>query len=51
MKDIQKEIVLACKKDLEARGVQVEGRAIVPVDFYEQMMKLIMDERNRIFTF
>jgi sulfur transfer complex TusBCD TusB component (DsrH family) len=51
MKDIQKERVLVCREDLEARGLQAEDRAIVPVDFYEQMVKFIMNERNRTFTF
>ena len=49
--DIPRERILACKEDVEARGVQVEERAIVLIDFYGQMVKDIMDEKNQLFTF
>ncbi len=51
IKDLPKEKILACKEDVEARGVQVEERAIVLIYFYEQLVENIMDERNRIITF
>ena len=43
--------IFVCREDVEARGVQVEERAIVLIDFYEHMVENIMDERNRVFTF
>jgi len=43
--------ILACKEDLEARGIQAEDKAIVPSDFYEQMVGDVMYERRRLYTF
>lgn len=51
IKDLPQEKILVCREDVEARGVQVEERAIVLIDFYEQMVENIMNERNRIITF
>ncbi len=43
--------ILACKEDLDARGVQAGDKAIVPSDFYEQMVGEVMRERRRFYTF
>jgi tRNA 2-thiouridine synthesizing protein B len=43
--------VLACREDLEARGVQAGDKTIVPVDFYEQLVKDAMNKSSRIYTF
>lgn len=48
---ISRERIFVCKEDVEARGVQVEKRVIMLIDFYEHIVKDIMDERNRVFTF
>lgn len=50
-KDLPRDKILVCREDIEARGVQVEERAIVLIDFYEQMVKDVMDEKNQVFTF
>jgi tRNA 2-thiouridine synthesizing protein B len=43
--------ILACKEDLDARGVQAGDKATVPSDFYEQMVGDVMHERRRLYTF
>jgi tRNA 2-thiouridine synthesizing protein B len=43
--------VLACREDLEARGVQAGDKTTVPVDFYEQLVDDAMNESSRIYTF
>lgn len=43
--------ILACREDLQARGVQAEGKTIVPVDFYEKLVKDIMYKSRRLYTF
>jgi tRNA 2-thiouridine synthesizing protein B len=45
------EQIFACKEDLEARGVQPEVMAAIPDDFYERLVKDIMLNGNRIYTF
>jgi len=51
LKALPKESILVCKEDLQARGVQDEGRATVPENFYELLVEDIMIEDNRIFAF
>ncbi len=51
LKALPKERILVCKEDVEARGVQAEGRATVPENFYELLVEDIMLEGNRIFAF
>lgn len=51
IKDLPKEKILACKEDVEARGLQVDEGALVLSSFYEQMVEDIMDEKNQVFTF
>jgi tRNA 2-thiouridine synthesizing protein B len=51
LKTLPKESILVCKEDLQARGVQDEGRATVPENFYELLVEDIMLEDNRIFAF
>ena len=48
---LPKKRVLACKEDLEARGVQAGDRAIVPEDFYKLLVEDIMQESSRLYTF
>lgn len=43
--------ILASKEDLHARGVQAGDKAIVPSDFYEQMVGDVTYERRRLYTF
>ena len=51
LKALPKESILVCKEDLEARGVQAEGMAIVPENFYELLVEDMMLEGSRIYTF
>jgi sulfur relay protein TusB/DsrH len=51
LKALPKESILVCKEDLQARGVQDEGRATVPENFYELLVEDIMLEGSRIYTF
>ena len=51
MRALPKQSVLVCKEDLEARGVQAEGAATVPENFYELLVKDMMFESSRIYTF
>ncbi len=43
--------ILACKEDLEARGVPLGERAIAPENFYELLAGDIVSEGSRIYTF
>jgi sulfur relay protein TusB/DsrH len=51
LKALPKEGILVCREDLQARGLQDEGRATVPDNFYELLVKDIMLEGNRVFAF
>jgi sulfur relay protein TusB/DsrH len=51
LKALPKERIMVCKEDLEARGVQAEGMATVPENFYELLVKDMMLEGSRIYTF
>ena len=51
LKALPKECIMVCKEDLEARGVQAEGMATVPENFYELLVKDMMLEGSRIYTF
>jgi sulfur relay protein TusB/DsrH len=51
LKALPKQSILVCKEDLEARGVQAEGTAIVPENFYELLVEDMMLEGSRIYTF
>jgi sulfur transfer complex TusBCD TusB component (DsrH family) len=51
LRALPKQSILVCKEDLEARGVQAEGRASVPENFYELLVKDMMLEGSRIYTF
>ena len=48
---LPRERILACKEDLEARGVQAGERAIVPENFYELLVEDMISEGSRIYTF
>ena len=43
--------IIACREDLEARGVSADGKATVPADFYESLVDDMMREGSRIYTF
>ncbi len=43
--------IYACKEDTDARGIQVEGAAIVLVDFYEQLAKDMMVGSDKMYAF
>lgn len=43
--------ILACKEDLEARGVQPGVIAAITNDFYESLLEDIMSDGNRNYTF
>ena len=43
--------ILACREDLEARGVSADGKATVPADFYDRLVDDMMREGSRIYTF
>jgi tRNA 2-thiouridine synthesizing protein B len=43
--------ILACREDLEARGVSADGKAAVPAEFYESLVDDMMREGSRIYTF
>jgi tRNA 2-thiouridine synthesizing protein B len=51
LKALPKEHIMVCKEDLEARGVRAEGMANVPENFYELLVKEMMLEGSRIYTF
>jgi len=46
-----KKRVLACKEDLEARGVQAGEGVIVPENFYELLAADMFSEGSRIYSF
>ena len=43
--------ILACREDLEARGISAEGKATVPADFYECLVDDMMREGSRVYSF
>ena len=43
--------VLACKEDLEARGLQAGEGVRVPEDFYQLLVEVMAAEGSRIYTF
>jgi sulfur transfer complex TusBCD TusB component (DsrH family) len=43
--------ILACREDLEARGISADGKATVPTDFYESLVDDMMQEGSLIYTF
>lgn len=43
--------IVACREDLLARGVSLDGNATVPENFYELLVSDMMKEGNRIYTF
>ena len=43
--------IMACKEDLEARGVKAEDKANVLDDFYGRLVDDMMQEGSRIYTF
>ena len=45
------ERILACREDLEARGVQAGERATVPENFYGLLVANMNSESSRIYTF
>ena len=51
LRALPKQSILVCKEDLEARGVQAEGMASVPENFYELLVEDMMLEGSRIYTF
>jgi sulfur relay protein TusB/DsrH len=51
LRALPKQSILVCKEDLEARGVQAEGMASVPENFYELLVRDMMLEGSRIYTF
>jgi sulfur relay protein TusB/DsrH len=44
-------IIIACKKDLEARGVRAEEGVMVPENFYEHLVKDMATEGIQIYSF
>ena len=48
---VQAKIIMACKEDLEARGLQAEEDVIVPENFYEHLVKDLASEGSQIYTF
>ena len=48
---LPRERILACKEDLEARGVPAGERAIAPENFYELLVQDMISEGSRIYTF
>ena len=43
--------VMACKEDLEARGLQAGEGARVPEDFYQLLVEEMAAEGSRIYSF
>ncbi|HOE45829.1 DsrH/TusB family sulfur relay protein [Methanothrix soehngenii] len=43
--------IMACKEDLEARGVQAGEGVAVPEDFYQLLVEEMMAEGSRIYSF
>ncbi len=48
---LPRERILACREDLEARGVQAEERATVPENFYGLLVEEMIADGSRIYTF
>jgi tRNA 2-thiouridine synthesizing protein B len=44
-------IIIACKEDLEARGVRAEEGVMVPENFYEHLVKDMATEGSQIYSF
>ena len=44
-------IIIACKEDLEARGVRAEEGVMVPENFYEHLVKDMATEGIQIYSF
>ena len=51
LRAVSEKRILACKEDLEARGLQAEGGVIVPENFYEHLVKDMASEGSQIYTF
>jgi tRNA 2-thiouridine synthesizing protein B len=43
--------IMACREDLAARGLSADGKATVPVNFYELLVDDMMEEGSRFYTF
>jgi len=43
--------IIACKEDMEARGIPSNEKVTVPSDFFGQMVEEMMDDKNRIRVF
>lgn len=48
---LPRERILACKEDLEARGVQAGEKATILENFYELLVEDMISEGSRIYTF
>ncbi len=48
---LPRDAILACKEDLEARGVPAGERSTVPEKFYELLVQDMISEGSRIYTF
>jgi len=51
LRAVSEKRILACKEDLEARGVQAEEGVMVPENFYEHLVKDMASEGSQIYTF
>jgi tRNA 2-thiouridine synthesizing protein B len=43
--------IIACKEDMEARGIPSNEKVTVPSDFFGQLVEEMMDDKNRIRVF
>jgi sulfur relay protein TusB/DsrH len=43
--------IIACKEDMQARGVPSDGKVTESSDFFELLVEEMMDEKNRIHVF
>lgn len=43
--------IVACKEDLEARGVQAGDKTVVLVDFYERLVEDAMNKDSKLYAF
>jgi sulfur transfer complex TusBCD TusB component (DsrH family) len=43
--------VMACKEDMEARGLQAGEGLNVPEDFYQLLVEDMVEEGSRIYSF
>ena len=48
---VARDRIIACREDLEARGVSAEGKATVPADFYESLVDDMMREGSQVYSF